>query len=162
WEVNGLAWAGLASVLVALHYDGPAVGPIATSAAIFSLHQAIWAPYALYRDMREKAEPGAFDLDFHPSTAFELIAAPLQLKNLLHPVVLIPLAADVAVAGFLLAQTGPGSPKAIVLIMNLGLGLFASWDAGITEEGMFRGFMYEEMKGPLRLWGARVVNAVLF
>jgi membrane protease YdiL (CAAX protease family) len=130
----------------------------------FSLHMALYATYATYRDARMRGSSEAWQDSWQPWTADQLIIAPFQPKNLGHPIVYVPLLVQGGLLGLSAAATlakgtrveaGPTARDAA-----LGVGL--SFDAGVTEEALFRGFFYEEMKLSLGRWPARILDMTAF
>jgi membrane protease YdiL (CAAX protease family) len=143
-----------------------AVGPYASALGNISFHNSMFAAYATYRDGRARGQSSAWNDGWRPWSAGELVAAPLQPRNLGQTAVFIPLAVEVGVLGTLgiyTALAGPsGTVRAGPLARDLSLGVVQSFDAGVTEEALFRGFLYEELKLSLPKMAARAIDMTLF
>lgn len=132
-----------------------------------SLHQAFYSAYASYRDARARGTAVSWNDSWRPWTADELVLAPVQPRNLKHPIVFASLSAEGGLLGTLVglnyvvgAPLHPTSSRSFA--RDLALGTVLAWDAGMTEEAFFRGFYYEELRLSLGKWPARVVDTTTF
>jgi membrane protease YdiL (CAAX protease family) len=137
--------------------------PYWQAAGTLSFHLSMYAAYATYREGRVRGESSAWNDRWRPWTAQELIASPVQWRNLAHPIVLWPLGLEVLVLGGLTAlEFSPTPLRAGPTVRDIGLGVLTSLDAGVTEEALFRGFFYEELKQSLAPFAAHLVDMSAF
>jgi membrane protease YdiL (CAAX protease family) len=166
---------GVAGVQTAL--IGGAIGARAAGAAYdftarpywlalegLSLHQAVWATWATYRDARVQGLAGEWSASskWAPLTGDQLVVAPLVPKNIARKAVYIPVSivwgmGVLGAVGYL-----EKTPVSRTAARDALLGAVLSWDAGVTEEAMFRGFFYEELRMSLGPWPAHLLNAAAF
>jgi hypothetical protein len=136
--------------------------PYWSAAEVLALHQGIYAAYATYRDARVGGSSDAWNDNWRPWTADELVVAPLQPKNY-RPVGLISLGAEVgllSISGVSHFASGGTLPRTAG--RDIALGMPLAFDAGVTEEALFRGFLYEELKLSLGRGWARPIDMALF
>jgi membrane protease YdiL (CAAX protease family) len=161
----------LAEGSLALRYNGArqtssSLGPYWAATESYSLHHGFYAGYVAYRDARVSGSSSVWDDAWRPYTADELVVSPLHWSNINHPVVWAGISADAGITGIvvgveLATKIAPPAPPGAVA-RNLALGTLTSWDAGITEEPLFRGFFYEELQLSLGRWPARAIDMTLF
>jgi membrane protease YdiL (CAAX protease family) len=163
--------AALTTVDLGLRYDGARVtssglNPYWGVSETLVIHHGIYAAYVAYRDARVAGRSDVWDDAWRPYTADELIVAPLHWRNLNHPVVWAGVGADAGITGAIVGLTlaTKSSPLATpgIFARNVGLGTLTSWDAGVTEDPLFRGFFYEELQLSLGRWPARAIDMSLF
>ncbi len=130
------------------------------------LHHGLYAPYVAYRDARAEGSSDIWDDAWRPYTADELIAAPFHWTNINHPVVWAGVSANAGITGIIVgAQLGTKSSalaSPAFIARNMAIGTVSSWDAGVTEDPLFRGFFYEELQLALGRWPARAIDMSLF
>jgi membrane protease YdiL (CAAX protease family) len=128
------------------------------------LHQGLYAAYATYRDARARGCSTDWDDAWRPYSASELIVAPFHARNLNHPVVIATLSVAAGLSGLNLAgELGTHHVGGAGFVArDAALGLATSFDAGVTEDALFRGFYYEEMQLSLGRWPARALDMTLF
>ena len=163
--------AAIAEGNLALRYDGArgsasSLNPFWEATESLGLHQGFYAGYVAYRDARVAGTSSVWDDAWRPYTADELLVSPLHWSNINHPVVWAGVSADVGITGVVVGvELGakiapPASPGAVA--RNIALGTLTSWDSGITEDPLFRGFFYEELQLSLGRWPARAIDMSLF
>jgi membrane protease YdiL (CAAX protease family) len=166
FEVGGITAAAIPSQLVLRHaeaVDPVAYGPLSQAAGIFVLHQGYYAAYATYRHLRANGAAAGWDDGWRPYSAEQLITAPFHPKNLAHPIVLLPFAVELAIGGVSVgAYYGAGHKLPRQAAANLALAVPQAFDAGVTEEAMVRGVLYEELSLSVGRWPARMIDSALF
>lgn len=164
----GGAQAGLIATTVAAttarHEDG-IYAPYRTLAAELSLHQALYATYATYRDMRMRSIDDAYRETFHPESASSLAVAPFLPRNLKHPYVFVPILllgtlGGLSAVGTIAAQ--PSDFDGAHFVRDESIGLVLAWNAGVTEEAFERGVLYEELEHAMPRWPARIIDMSIF
>ena len=168
-QTAGLQVAFSAGAL-GLRYDGArsvtsVYNPTWTALELLELHQGVWAGYAAYRDARVQGWSDRWRSDWRPYTAEELVVAPFHAKILKRPIVMGTLSLATAfsalnVIGHL--ASGDRAQRAGPLFRDVGYGVVESFDAGVTEDALFRGFIYEELQTSLGRWPARGLDMGLF
>jgi membrane protease YdiL (CAAX protease family) len=163
--------AALSTVDLGLRYDGARISssslnPWWTTTEGFIIHQGIYAGYAAYRDARVAGGSSAWNDSWRPYAADDLVVAPFHWANLNHPVVWAGVSADAAITGAVVGvelgtRANPVASRTAV-VRSIGLGTLTSWDAGVTEDPLFRGFFYEELQLSLGRWPARAIDMSLF
>jgi hypothetical protein len=132
------------------------------TAEVLALHQGVYAAYATYRDARTNGSADAWRDKWRPWTADELIVAPVQPKNY-RRIVLASLGAELALLGLVTGTyywRGEATPRTAG--RDIALGAALSLDAGVTEEALFRGFFYEELKLALSRLPAQIIDMAVF
>jgi membrane protease YdiL (CAAX protease family) len=132
-------------------------------ASTFSFHQSMYAAYATYREGRVRGASPAWNDGWRPWTAQELIVSPVQWHNVNHPIVLWSVGLEtLALAGLTALDFSPTPLRAGPTVRDIGLGVLTSIDAGVTEEALFRGFFYEELKQSLPRLAAHLIDMSAF
>ncbi len=174
--VNGALWAleGLESAATyAYSVTGrPGYELAASASSVFALHVGFYGAYAIYRDTRLRcASPASVDDAWKPQSFTDLVSAPFRPANYAHWLVAMPLAAAaqsglalilLSIAADVLQQGPPGTIQAGAVALGLGESVALGLLAGVTEEALFRGFLYEELKHSIGKVGAHIADAVLF
>ncbi len=154
-----------------LRYDGArssssSLNPYLGATETLTLHHGLYAGYVAYRDARVAGTSSVWDDAWRPYTADELLVSPLHWSNINHPVVWAGVSADAGITGVVvgveLATRAAPPARPGVIARNLALGTMTSWDAGVTEDPLFRGFFYEELQLSLGRWPARAIDMSLF
>ena len=163
--------AAFAAGSLGLRYNGArstssSLNPYLAATETFTLHHGLYAGYVAYRDARVLGSSSAWDDAWRPYTADELIVSPLHWSNINHPVVWAGVSVNAGITGVvtgveLATKAAPPATSGAVA-RNLGLGTLTSWDAGVTEDPLFRGFFYEELQLSLGRWPARAIDMSLF
>jgi membrane protease YdiL (CAAX protease family) len=163
--VGGLQLAGIASA-VSLRYAAArnaTFRPYFLAVDNISAHIALWGTYATYRDMRLQGGSDAWNDDWHPSFASELLVAPFLGANLKHPIVYVPLLALTGLEATIgLAAHSSETFRAGPALRDSMNGVALSFSAGVTEEALFRGVFYEELQISLGRWPARIIDSTAF
>jgi len=163
--------AALAEGSLAFRYNGAsssssALNPYWAATESLGLHHGFFAGYVAYRDARVEGTSSVWDDAWRPYTAAEIVTSPLHWSNINHPVVWAGVSADAGIEGIvvgveLATKAAPrATPSAVA--RNLALGTMTSWDSGVTEDPLFRGFFYEELQLSLGRWPARAIDMSLF
>jgi membrane protease YdiL (CAAX protease family) len=162
---------GLTTADLALRYNGArsassSLNPYWNVTETLVIHHGLWAGYAAYRDARAAGASDAWNDAWRPYTADELIVAPFHWSNINHPVVWAGISADAGITGVVvglgLATKTSVLARPAVFARSAGLGTLTSWDAGLTEDPLFRGFFYEELQLALGRWPARAIDMSIF
>jgi membrane protease YdiL (CAAX protease family) len=176
FAVNGSLWALEVAESAAIYgysVTGRSGYKLAASFAdVSALHVGFYGAYAIYRDMRLRCRSLAYaDDGWKPQSFLDLLDASFHPANYEHWLVAMPIAAA-AQSGALLILLGiaadlatPGariSVNAGSVVLGVGEGVVLGLMAGVTEEALFRGFIYEELKHSIGKVGAHIADAVLF
>jgi membrane protease YdiL (CAAX protease family) len=163
-EVGGvqIGMAGGAIALRDLRANDSRVTPYFVVAELLSLHQAIYAAYATYRDARAAGASDAWKDGWRPWSAGELLVAPLHLGCFRRPIVGVSLSIQLGFVGLATSAYLATKPVASTAARDSLLGLPIALSAGVTEEALFRGFLYEELKLSLGRWPAHFIDMTLF
>jgi hypothetical protein len=164
--VQGGLIAGTVGLAFARRAD-PTWKPYYATVGSLSLHHAFYAAWLSYRDARERASSPAWNDDWRSWSTGELVFAPFSAKNYAHHVTGAALSVEgalfgIVVAGNALATNGRPISSASSFARDVGLGVVAAWDAGVTEEAFFRGVLYEELRVSMPKWPARIIDMTVF
>jgi membrane protease YdiL (CAAX protease family) len=164
-QVGGLqlAFIGGAIALREAQERNGDLAPYTDAAEAFALHQGLYAAYATYRETRARGDSSEWNDAWRPWGAGELIVGPVQWRNLRRPIVNVPLMIETSALGIMAAgYYGSGNAAPSTAARDTALALPLAWDAGVTEEALFRGFIYEELKLSLSRPLAHLVDMALF
>lgn len=159
------AFAGGTVGLAAARRANSTWDPYRTLAAELSLHQALYATYATYRELRERASSDPYRESFRPESGAALTLAPFDGAIYLRPMLFAPLGllGGLAGAGVAVRLTdGSGTWSASGFARDASLGVALAWNAGVTEEAFDRGVVYEELEWALPRWAARTADMIFF
>jgi membrane protease YdiL (CAAX protease family) len=165
-QVGGLQLAfigGAIALREAQVRDGD-LAPYVDVAESVSFHQGLYAAYATYREARERGGSSEWDDAWRPWGAGELLVGPLQWRNLRRPIVNVPLLIETTVLGIGVAgnYARRNVARSEAALRDTALALPLAWYAGVTEEALFRGFFYEELKLSMSRPLAHLVDMALF
>ena len=160
--VGGLQLGLIGGTLASARAGAPAI--YVASLDDFAFHQGLYATYATYRDARAAGLDNAWSTGrpWEPVSGDQMILAPLQARNLSRPLVWIPTTVAVGIGGVAATRFLLHSPIPSTAARDALLAAPTAWYAGVGEEGIFRGFIYEELQTSIGRWPARFVDMVLF